>query len=184
MILDRKQFCLLMGSALSTLLGESTGTGQQRAGNPAGELALREDKGGWIYLTLTGAPHDRGYQHGYALAPEIDDAFAALQLGITHHHGSWATYREAAHQLFWSRLDPEYQQELSGIADGLKARGFNYDVQDVLAYNSHIEIGDYYLPAQHVKKTGALLSKAPLACSAFVATGKQTADGKVVMAHN
>jgi hypothetical protein len=184
MILDRKQFCLLIGGVLAAQVSERRGACGVPAGSHAREPAPREDRDGWITLVLTGAPQDRGFQHGYALAVEIDDAIQALQLEITHHHEAWTTYRDAAQHLFWNRLDREYQQEITGIAAGLKARGYSYDVQDVLAYNAHIEIGDYYLPSRQMKHAGIRISRAPSACSAFVATGKQTADGKVVMGHN
>jgi hypothetical protein len=46
--------------------------------------AYRFESGGWIYIHLEGSPHDIGYQHGYLLAPEIGDAFAAVSLQMTH----------------------------------------------------------------------------------------------------
>src|ERR1700735_5326474 len=44
--------------------------------------AYRFERGGWIYVHLEGSPHDIGYQHGYLLAPEISDAFAAGRVGV------------------------------------------------------------------------------------------------------
>ena len=38
----------------------------------------REERGGWIYLHLEGDPSTIGFQHGYPLGPEIEDAFAAV----------------------------------------------------------------------------------------------------------
>jgi len=37
--------------------------------------AYRFARGGWIYVHLEGSPADIGYQHGYLLAPEIEDGF-------------------------------------------------------------------------------------------------------------
>jgi hypothetical protein len=39
----------------------------------------REDKNGWIYVHLTGSPHDVGYQHGYLVAKEIDTLLKVFQ---------------------------------------------------------------------------------------------------------
>src|SRR5258706_10799186 len=145
--------------------------------------AFREDRAGWNYVHLEGSPRDVGYQHGCLLAPEIDESIRALK----HDVGAkgWAEYRDVSQELFWNRIDKEYKEEIEGISEGLKSKGFNIDAQEILALNSHIEIGGYCLPARNAKKTHARLkSYAPMACSAFVATGSATADGKVVMGHN
>ena len=41
---------------------------------------------------------------------------------------------------------PEYQQELQGIADGVKAHGVDLDVYDIVALNAFEEVPDYYVP--------------------------------------
>ena len=46
--------------------------------------AYRFQQGGWTYVHLEGSPSDLGYQHGYLLAPEIQDAFEAIRLFDTH----------------------------------------------------------------------------------------------------
>jgi len=148
--------------------------------------ATREEKAGWIVLHLQGSPHDIGYQYGYLLAPEIHDADRALQLYLKHMTGrDWVFFRNAAKRLFWPKLDPEYREELTGLADGLKARGYPYTPADMLAHNGWIELDWYYLPTlQAAKLHRRAISKAPSFCSAFIATGRMTRDGKIVMAHN
>ena len=69
---------------------------------------------------------------------------------------------------------------MQGQADALSEKGYTYNVFDVLTFNSYIELTDYYLPW----KQGSDRSFAPEACSASVAVGSATADGKIVMAHN
>lgn len=147
--------------------------------------ASREDKAGWIVIHLQGKPEDVGYQDGTLLAPEIADALKALKVEMSDSGKDWNWFRDTAFTLYWNRLDPEYQQEIQGIADGAKAKGDDIDLKDVLAMNGHIELHDYYLPWLRAKQTNTMVvSHAPLACSAFVATGSETADGKVVMGHN
>ena len=58
----------------------------------------------------------------------------------------WAFYRATAQNILWPHIDEEYQQELQGIADGLKARGSKLDVWDVVALNAMEEVPDYYVP--------------------------------------
>jgi len=145
--------------------------------------AKRTDSAGWIQLHLEGSPRDIGYQYGSLAAAEIDDAHRARISQLDKVH-DWPYYRETAKKLFWDKVDPEYQQEMAGQAEGLQAKGFKYDVWDVLAYNANIEIADYYIPWERSHKTGKLESGAKCSCSAFVATGSYTKDGKIVMGHN
>ncbi|MGB7729114.1 MAG: C45 family peptidase, partial [Candidatus Acidiferrum sp.] len=146
------------------------------------------ERGGWVYVHLEGDPFNIGFQHGYLLAPEIEDAFPAISADMTHSTGrKWAFFREVAREKLWPKLDPEYQQELEGIAEGLNARtGSQLDVYDIVALNSFEEVPDYYVPwlDKQEKKTNAPNLKSPGNCSAFVATGSWTKDGQIVIAHN
>jgi hypothetical protein len=150
--------------------------------------ASRFEDGGWIYAHLEGEAGAIGYQHGYLLAPEIEDAFAAVSAGMMHStERDWEFFRKTAHEMLWPRIDAEYQQELQGIVDGLRARtDSKLDVDDIVAFNAFEELPDYYVPwlnkQQKLAKTPNL--KSPGNCSAFVATGSWTKDGLIVMAHN
>jgi hypothetical protein len=145
--------------------------------------AVRTEKAGWVAVHLEGKPRTIGFQYGYLLAPEIDDAHKALK-ATDLGEKPWTWYRDEAKTLFWNKLDPEYRDELEGMAEGLEARGFEYDVWDMLAFNAHIELSGYYLPWLKSQEYGIPLSGARESCSAFVATGSYTKDGKIVMGHN
>ncbi|HEX3384314.1 MAG TPA: C45 family peptidase, partial [Mucilaginibacter sp.] len=148
--------------------------------------ATREDKNGWIYVHLEGSPHDVGYQHGYLVAKEIDTLIKVFQFYLPHtSKKDWAWYREAAGRFMWNKIDTEYQQELTGMAEGLRAKGMKYDSLDLVVLNANIDLSSYYLPQLMNKaKPGSGDNKAPGNCSAFIATGHYTKDGKIVMAHN
>jgi hypothetical protein len=156
--------------------------------DPRLKQAHREDRGGWIYVHLEGDPVTVGFQHGYELGPEIEDAFAAVSADMTHSTlRDWPFFREVARDQLWPRIDPEYQQELQGIAEGLNARtGSQLDVYDIVAFNSFEEVPDYYVPwlNKQEKTANAPNLKSPGNCSAFVATGSWTRDGQIVIAHN
>ncbi|HWD41884.1 MAG TPA: C45 family peptidase [Fimbriimonas sp.] len=152
---------------------------------PALEGGSREEKGGWIVLHLSGSPHEIGYQHGSLAAKEIDETIKVFKIESQGSGKDWKWYRETARKMFWPKLDPEYQQEIQGIAEGAQSKGIKIDTDDVLALNSEIELSMYYLPALEARQHHTqILSRAPLACSAFVATGSETKDGKVVMGHD
>ncbi len=151
------------------------------------EKAYRFQKGGWTYVHLEGSPSEIGYQHGYLLAPEIADALEAIRLFDTHQtQRDWEFFRKTAREMLWPHIDVEYQQELQGIADGVKAHGVYLDVYDIVALNAFEEVPDYYVPwlNKREKAANAPKLKAPGNCSAFIATGAYTKDHQIVIAHN
>ncbi len=148
----------------------------------------RFERGGWVYVHLEGDAAAIGFQHGYMLAPEIEDAFPAVSANMMHStNRDWAFFRQVAREILWPKIDAEYQQELQGIAEGLSARtGSALDVYDIVALNSFEEVPDYYVPwlNKQEKVANAPKLKSPGNCSAFVATGSWTKDGQIVIAHN
>ncbi|HTW66843.1 MAG TPA: C45 family peptidase [Bryobacteraceae bacterium] len=146
----------------------------------------RPELNGWIFVHLEGTPSDIGYQHGYLLAPEIADAQKVIALGLTHDsHKSYGFFRSAAEKVLWPRVEPQYREELQGIVEGLKARGVNLDLWDVVTMNAWQELSPYYTnwyDKQH--ETAFVRRPVPEHCSAFVAIGSYTRDGKPVIAHN
>lgn len=195
-----------VGAAAAALVSASQQLGQFQNTVYDDKLGrgYRFQHGGWIYVHLEGGPHDIGVQHGYLLAPEIADAFAALRLEMTHSTGrDWEFFRRTAREMLWPKIDAEYQQELQGITDGLTDHGVKLDLWDVVAMNANSELPDYYVPwldsqqkaeaqAEPVVRVGqtAHLDHIGLDqedfdhCSAFVATGSWTKDHQIVMAHN
>jgi hypothetical protein len=145
------------------------------------------ERNGWTYVHLQGTPEQIGYQHGYLLAKQIEDAYHVFKLEDEHGtQRDWAFYRNAAKTILWPHIDPEYQQELSGIAKGVQAKGIKLDVWDIVALNGTMELSEYYVPWLNKQQHTANAPKidAPGNCSAFIATGSYTKDGKIVIAHN
>ncbi len=146
----------------------------------------RPEKNGWTFVHLQGTPHEVGFQNGYLLAPEIEDAIKVVKLETNHNdHKDWSFFRDAARDMMWPHIEQEYRDELQGIADGATAHGVKIDVWDVVALNATTE-WEYYVKQydkQHgIKETARL--EVPEHCSAFVGTGSYTTDGKPVIAHN
>jgi hypothetical protein len=143
------------------------------------------ERNGWIQVHLEGKPAEIGYQHGYLLSAEIEENFRAVSTELVHEEKhEWAYFRKAAELVFWPHVEQEYREEIAGIAEGLKARGSKLDVWDLVALNAWLEI-PYYDKWQD-KATGTHSNSAGPGdhCSAFVATGNYTRDGRVVIAHN
>jgi hypothetical protein len=158
-----------------------------QSSDPRLQKAYRFQQSGWTYVHLEGSPAEIGFQHGYLLAPEIADAEGAIKLFDTHQtQRDWDFFRKTAREILWPHIDAEYQQELQGIADGVKAHGVDLDVYDIVALNAFEEVPDYYVPwlNKREKATKAPKLAAPGNCSAFIATGAYTKDHQIVIAHN
>jgi len=149
--------------------------------------ANRHDKAGWIYLHIEGAPRVRGFQHGYLLAPEIVESFRAIREQWLHDSSfDWPWLVEHTKGFINPAVDPEDREEMQGIVDGLKAAGIETTLDDIIAYNASIETTGYWWPeaAKKMEGSATIITTPKEACSSFIATGRMTADGGVVLAHN
>ncbi|MCC7154483.1 MAG: hypothetical protein IT161_07895 [Bryobacterales bacterium] len=165
--------------------------------------AYRYPKGGWIYVHIEGKPYERGFQHGYLLAREIEGYVdrCAAQLDPKSKRAAWNNGRATADALFLRGFDEEMREEMKGIADGAAAAKAQYDgraidLRDIVAANTITELG-LLSPANRVTPTGLEGLRLSLPdyfnpkrdvgigdrCSAFAATGKATRDGRMVIAH-
>jgi hypothetical protein len=178
---------LVLATALTAIFAATTAAARDHENDPRLRGAYKFDDGGWTYVHLEGDPEQIGFQHGYLLAREIADNVHVYQVEAPHQykHG-WRFFRDAAQNVLWPHLDAEYQQELNGIAEGLHAKGSALDLWDIVALNGYIELSDYYLPWLNAKegKPNPAAAVAPGKCSAFVATGSATKDGRIVIAHS
>ena len=165
------------------------------------ESAWRFPQDGWIVVHIEGTPYERGYQHGRLLSPEIVD-YCQTIAKIRNHQSpdkAWRDLRLFVNALFLRRFDNEYLREMQGIADGAAAVGAKYegrllDLIDIAVINADIEVG-FLESALEGTATGIDQEKfrwrhgsPPRAthherCSAFIATGPATADGKIVAGH-
>jgi Phospholipase B len=165
---------LLLGLALSLVSREpQTDPRLKRA-------ARFPERNGWIQVHLEGSPAEIGFQHGYLLAAEIQDNFKDISTETVHDEKKdWDFFRKTAQEVFWPHIEPEYRAELTGIVEGLKAHGGSLDIWDIVAMNAWLELPYYDKSLDKSKPTTAADH-----CSAFVATGKYTKDGRVVIGHN
>jgi hypothetical protein len=154
--------------------------------DPRLRRATRAEQDGWILIHLEGPPADIGYQHGSLLAPEIDDVLKTLAGLMKGSSGKdWDFLREVAQHVFLPKLGEEYHAEIQGIVQGLRSRGYRYDLLDLVVLNAWMELAWYYLPELAEKeKAGSGINKTPGHCSAFIATGTMTKDGRIVMGHS
>lgn len=185
--------CLLLGSLLvvaSCTVKETsesdtkTKTESRQSKVIKHKNGYRFEENGWVYVHIEGKPYDRGVQHGYLVAPEIKEIMKSLKYLTYWNTGmNWDYFVNAAETLFTTKIDTEYIEEIKGIADGAKEAGVDVTWQEILAWNGYEELTDYWWPNEKEGK----YANDPINkdhCSAFIAIGSATKDGKVVMAHN
>jgi len=163
--------------------------------------AYRYPQDGWIVLHIEGSPYERGFQHGKLMSGEIADYVSTLAKGrsTSDPAAAWNGTRTLVSALFLRKYDPEYLEEMKGIADGAasagaKIFGRSVDLLDIAATNSELETSslDGALEALPTGLESGTFREPKTArdkpeqaehCSAFAATGPATADGKIVFGH-
>jgi Phospholipase B len=183
--------CALRFGVILAILAETCLCVGARADGPSAADAerlkgsYRFERAGWIYVHLEGSPERIGYQHGTLLAPEIADFLRVIKPFLEKStHRDWNFYRQSAETMLWKRIEPEYQREIDGIVAGAASKGVKADRWDIVALNANQELPYYYVPWLDKKEGKAPTTHAPGNCSAFVATGSYTRDGRIVMGHN
>jgi hypothetical protein len=169
----------------------------------------RKDVNGWIYISIYGEPYERGYAHGHMVARELVQIMEMLEFTVYEDYGyTFEFLCEVADDFFRPQIEsnfPEFYEEMRGIADGSKQPlkrivfwnfylSFDYmfsHLSDILkeSHNQHLRSKPMY--AEFLSDSG--ISKksgtkegggAQDRCSAFIAVGDYTKDGKIVCAHN
>ena len=116
----------------------------------------------------------------------------------------WEYFIEASKGLYNDKIKdeyPEFYEEMEGIAEGCVAGGTETTIDEIIAWNNSIALLEYWYPNQNTDADPKKMIKgegggifnnrkskngggASDRCSAFIACGDYTTDGKIVMAHN
>ena len=126
---------------------------------------------GWITVKVSGSYYDMGYQHGSILRKQIEKAKDVMTYLVkTNYKFSLSDYVKKCVSLVkesdkWKNIF----DELRGIRDGCSSA---MSLDELIAWNMYLSM-DEILNKRLVQR-----------CSAFIATGSKTVDGKILMAHN
>ncbi len=146
----------------------------------------RPEQNGWIFVHLEGTPAEIGFQHGYLLASEIADADKVIVLGLTHDsQKDYGFFRAAAEKVLWPHIEAAISRGAEGHRRGTQGQGrgagsLGCSRAECLA--RALALLRQLVRPSAPDRFGA--RPVPEHCSAFVATGSYTTDGKVVIAHN
>ncbi|MHC4891492.1 MAG: hypothetical protein ACYTEO_18720, partial [Planctomycetota bacterium] len=139
--------------------------------------AYRVDRNGWTYLHIEGEPYERGFQRGFLTANEIDEFLKTTAYLLEFQTAKELDFFvEAAAKLFKKKVSREYVEEMKGMVAGMQRAGKKVTYEEMLFMNGFIDIWWYWWPKKKESMQGG--------CSAFIATGEATTDGKIVMGHN
>ena len=181
--------CLATPLAWTTLLLAAAAVAAPQGLSPEQQQWLakgkRFERHGWIYLHVEGDARQRGFQHGYLLAPEIAQGLKTTRTMWEYSSAmSWSWLVENAAAMFNGRIDAELLDELDGMVEGLRGANQQATRSELIAYNGYIELAGYWWPTELKKIKEGPAPQVRQSCSSFIATGKMTRDGNVVLGHN
>ena len=141
---------------------------------------------GWQHIKVKGTPYECGFQEGYLLADEYQDALRVYKFMTLETFGmTYEWFAEQALKLHCDKIPTRWLEELRGMAEGLTAAGIPTTTDDMIAWNDWMEITGYWWPQNAGKVMSRPLMKTHRKehCSAIVATGSATVDGKPYLGH-
>jgi len=156
---------------------------------------LRYDINGWVYISIRGDPFERGYAYGKLIAKDMKHIMKTIRFVIYNDYGvEWDFFIESCKKYYTPKIKElfsEFYEEMDGFA-----KGSNMSVDEVIAWNNYFTLTESFwgnLPEEETiavkgsvkstmgsKEGGGQQER----CSAFIANGDWTADGKIVVAHN
>jgi hypothetical protein len=156
---------------------------------------IRYDLNGWIYVSISGKPKERGYAYGKLIANDMKEVRRILDFIVYTDFGvEWDFFIKSTGKYFSPKIQekfPEFYEEMLGFAEGA-----NMSVDEVVAWNNYFTLMEGWwanMPEEEaIAIKGTSLSNVGVSreggakerCSAFIAVGDWTADGKIVCAHN
>ncbi|RKZ85952.1 MAG: peptidase C45 [Candidatus Parabeggiatoa sp. nov. 1] len=167
----------------------------------------RFDRNGWTYVHIEGEPEERGEQYGNLVVDKYKNILEKTKYMTYQTTGvPYEYFVKKAVELTKGKIPDELMAEMTGFAKGLTKAGFKSTVEDIIGWNAYSGITGYWWPNQgqdeyykellKMKKccsdyfNGAITEGCPKPqkmrqghCSAFVATGSATKDGKIVIGH-
>jgi hypothetical protein len=155
---------------------------------------------GWLYVSIKGKPKERGYAYGKLVAHEMKKV-QKIQEFITYNDFGvkWSFFIEAAAKYFKPKIMehfPEFYEEMVGFSEGCTDGGTKISIDEVIAWNNSFTLTEgWYANMPDEERIAVFGTNAPKGsggkeggaadkCSAFMANGDWTADGKIVTCHN
>jgi hypothetical protein len=150
------------------------------------ENGISYQKNGWKYISINGKPKERGYAYGYLCADDFKEIQKMLKFFMMESFGmEWEYFISEISRDFKEMTEREFKEfyeEMKGISEGCNANGCKTSIDEIIAWNFYCSIPYWYSYKSESRfgKEGGSKDR----CSAFMAVGDWTKDGKIVCAHN
>jgi hypothetical protein len=173
-----------------------------KKGNKGG---ISYEKNGWIYVSVSGGPKERGYNYGKLIFKQMKQVKEILDFMVYNDYGiKWDFFVRASTKYFLPKIKEhfaEFYEEMVGFSEGCSAAGTKMSIDEVCAWNNFFTLTEGWLANMpedesieiygpnssgivRGSKEGGQGTVQQERCSAFIAVGDWTIDGKIVMAHN
>jgi hypothetical protein len=158
---------------------------------------IRYDLNGWTYISIKGLPKERGIAYGKLMVKDMKEVKRILDFIIYTDFGvKWDFFINAAKKYFTPKIElhfPEFYEEMLGFAEGA-----NMSIDEVVAWNNYFTLTESWwsnmpeeektiIKGDKIATSNSVSSReggSRERCSAFIAVGDWTSDGKIVCAHN
>jgi hypothetical protein len=156
---------------------------------------VRYERNGWIYLSIKGKPFERGLAYGTLIKDDMKRVKEILDFIVYTDYGvKWDYFVDICEKYYLEKIKnefPEFYEEMDGFA-----KGANMLVKEVVAWNNYFTITESWWANMPEEESIAIKGsiKGNISsregggqqerCSAFIAVGDWTKDGKIVVAHN
>ena len=148
------------------------------------------ESNGWTYISISGNAKERGYAYGYLIADQFKQIQEMLKFLVYDDYGqTWDFFIKAGKIYLKETIMKnfrEFYDEMVGIAQGCTDAGTHTTVDEIIAWNNYFTLTGGWYPQLYLKEgnSGSKEGGAPDRCSAFIAVGDYTQDGKIIVAHN
>ena len=162
---------------------------------------------GWIRINVKGTPREIGFAHGYLVAEELKEIVNMLIFSVPNSYGVSLELLSNViydiHSPVVKERFPDIYQEIEGIQAGAVKSGFReLTIQQIFYWNCQLSIDSMLLNVRETIENNIYLKEkyssifptdiagvsggggAKDKCTAFIAVGDWTTDGKIVCAHN
>jgi hypothetical protein len=162
-----------------------------------------EEVNGLPVLHVEGSPGEMGRQYGVLAGDRVEHAVETLEAIAARDHGlsrlpTWLarSLRRLAGLVFWFTFPDDVRQEIDGIVDGGRERGYRFTRLDVAFINSVIDVVGVLKPAYRKapstrpeRPDSWLVSELGLTwlsqnCDSMAVWGRRTVDGKTFQTRN
>jgi len=156
---------------------------------------IRYNMNGWVYVSIKGSPFERGEAYGKLIAKDMKTIMNTIRFIIYNDYGvKWDFFIDACSKFYTPKIKEqfmEFYEEMAGFA-----KGAGMSVEEVVTWNNYFTLTESFwsnLPEEIAIAVKGSVSKVMGSkegggqqerCSAFIANGDWTADGKIVVAHN